>query len=56
MAFVDHDPWDLILTPYIEAMSPAQLKELGELMSRPIVDWSLWVDESGQVHYAGEES
>ena len=38
MAFVDHDPWDLLLLPYVEKMTPAQLEELGELMSRPIVD------------------
>ena len=37
MAFVDPNPWD-ILTPYIEAMSPAALERLGQLMSRPIVD------------------
>ncbi len=27
-----------ILIPYVEALSPAQLERLGELMSRPIVD------------------
>ena len=37
MAFVDPNPWD-ILIPYIEAMSPAQLKRLGESMSEPIID------------------
>lgn len=54
MAFVDSNPWDILL-PYIEALTPAQLGRLGELVSRPIIDWYLWIDESGVVHYAGEE-
>ncbi len=44
MAFVDPNPWasseawDILLLPYVEAMSAAQLKRLGELMSRPILE------------------
>ena len=54
MAFVDHDPWDILL-PYIEALTPAQWARLCEDVSRPIIDWYLWIDERGVVHYAGEE-
>ena len=54
MAFVDKDPWDLLLLPYVEKMTPAQDKELGGLMSRPIIDWYMWIDDKGEVHYASD--
>ena len=33
----DPNPWEM-LVPYIKAMSPAQLKRLGELVSQPIIE------------------
>ena len=54
----ESNPWD-ILVPYIKAMSPAQLKRLGELVSQPIIEpprdpwarehlWSVKYDEEAQ--------
>lgn len=51
---LNQNPWDALI-PYVEAMPPEQWKRLAEWMSQPIIDWYLWIDESGQVHYAAEE-